>query len=143
MSVNPNPKQEIFIEEASHETRVALLEDGVLQELFIERAAGNQLLGNIYKAKVERVVPGMQAAFVKIGEQKSGFLGVKNLSQVRFAKVGKHRKSTPNRDSITSGEKSLWVQVSKDPYADKGARLTTELSISGTAFSLPCPMARV
>jgi len=127
MSTNPDPKLEIFIEETLYQTRVALLENGVLQELQIERSDSNPLVGNIYKAKVERVLPGMQAAFVNIGELKNGFLGIKDLAQTRL--VANTTQKNSQIETLLHQGQSLWVQVSKAPYADKGARLTTELSI--------------
>lgn len=136
MSTNTAPKLEIFIEETPYQTRVALLENGELQELQIERSDSNPLVGNIYKAKVERVLPGMQAAFVNIGELKNGFLGIKDLPQTRLTANATHKK--PQIETLLHQGQSLWVQVSKAPYADKGARLTTELSIPAQLLvSLP------
>ncbi len=113
---------EILINVTSFETRVAVLEAGVVQELTIERSSTLSLVGNIYKAKVVRVIPGMQAAFVDIGLDKKGFLHIDDFEN-------NHQNSLTLQDQLHQGE-VIWVQVTKDPYSDKGARLTTRLSIS-------------
>ena len=71
--------KQIVINEAEHETRVALLEDGTIAELFIERNDGSDIAGNIYKGRVQRVLPGMQAAFVDIGLDQAAFIYVDDV----------------------------------------------------------------
>ncbi|CCU73505.1 Ribonucleases G and E [Thalassolituus oleivorans MIL-1] len=102
------------------ETRVAVVENGVLQEIYIERTNHRGLVGNIYKGKVVRVLPGMQAAFVDIGLERAAF--------IHAAEVGKGDANAPINQLLHEGQ-SLVVQVTKDPISTKGARLTTQLAI--------------
>lgn len=102
------------------ETRVGVVENGVLQEIFIERENHRGLVGNIYKGKVVRVLPGMQAAFVDIGLERAAF--------IHAAEIGDGDANTPINQLVHEGQ-SLVVQVTKDPIGTKGARLTTQLSI--------------
>ena len=137
---------ELIINYRPHETRVALLENNTLVEFQIERGAkGAGLLGNIYLGRVTRVLPGMQAAFVDIGLEKSAFLYVDDINgQTRhFEKyLGKTKEhdqediidelvpepSPPIEALISDGEKIL-VQISKEPIGQKGARVTTHISL--------------
>lgn len=116
MSVNA----EILMNVTPTETRVAVVENGVLQEIFIERTNHRGLVGNIYKGKIVRVLPGMQAAFVDIGLERAAFIHV--------AEIGSGDSSTPINQLVHEGQ-SLVVQVTKDPIGTKGARLTTQLAI--------------
>jgi ribonuclease G len=111
---------EILMNVTPTETRVALVENGVLQEIYIERTNHRGLVGNIYKGKVVRVLPGMQAAFVDIGLERAAF--------IHAAEVGKGDANTPINQLLHEGQ-SLVVQVTKDPISTKGARLTTQLAI--------------
>lgn len=121
-------KQEILINVTPQETRCALLRDGVLKELNLERTLGRGLVGNIYKGKVMRVLPGMQAAFVDIGEDRNGFLHAADLPLID-PDLAVNPQDTPSiEDRLHQGE-HLWVQVIRDPIDDKGARLSTQLSI--------------
>lgn len=124
-------KQEILLNITPQETRVALLENGVLLELQIERSLSRGLVGNIYHGKVARVLPGMQAAFVDIGLSKNGFLHAADIVHVDEAFKSDRSKKTdipPIQDLVREGQ-SVWVQVIKDPIGNKGARLTTELTL--------------
>ncbi len=116
--------EEILINVTPPETRVAVIENGVLQELIIERDRQRGLVGNIYKGKVCRVLPGMQAAFVDIGLARAAFLHISDLSSKEIEK-----KDSENIEDFLHEGQSLIVQVSKDPIGSKGARLTTEISI--------------
>ncbi|MEE3216523.1 MAG: ribonuclease E/G, partial [Pseudomonadota bacterium] len=115
---------EVLINLTPMETRVAVVENGVLQEAFIERARRRGIVGNIYQGKVVRVLPGMQAAFVDIGLSRAAFIHAHD--------VGDHAASGEEQPSIShllhEGQ-SLVVQVTKDPIGSKGARLTTHLSV--------------
>ena len=111
---------EILMNVTPTETRVAVVENGVLQEIYIERTNHRGLVGNIYKGKVVRVLPGMQAAFVDIGLERAAF--------IHAAEVGKGDANTPINQLLHEGQ-SLVVQVTKDPISTKGARLTTQLAI--------------
>ena len=112
--------KEILINRVHGETRIAVLDNNQLEHIVIERDDQQSLVGNIYKAKVIRVIPGMQVAFLDIGEKRSAILHIDN---VHIAK-----KNTEIESLFSSG-KNLLVQVVKDPIKDKGAVLTTDLSI--------------
>ncbi len=116
--------EEILINVTPPEIRVAVIENGVLQELIIERIRQKGLVGNIYKGEVCRVLPGMQAAFVDIGLERAAFLHLSDLSSKELEKKG----SENIEQYLREGQKII-VQVTKDPIGSKGARLTTEISI--------------
>ncbi|MDE2092177.1 MAG: ribonuclease E/G, partial [Gammaproteobacteria bacterium] len=121
--------EEILINVTLRETRVALLDNGVLQELYIERMRRRGLVGNIYKGTVSRVLPGMQAAFIDIGLERTAFLHAADITKVAFADSD-YRDEVPIdiRGLLHEGQEIL-VQVLKDPLGTKGARLTTHISI--------------
>jgi ribonuclease G len=122
-----SPKEEILINVTPSEVRAALLENGVLQEVHIERAARRGVISNIYKGRVSRVLPGMQAAFIEIGLQRTAFLHVSDI--VRPTNGDDTEEDLPNiRDLVKEGEDVL-VQVVKDPLGNKGARLTTYITL--------------
>ena len=114
--------EEILINITPPETRVAVIENGVLQEIMIERTAKRGLVGNIYKGKVCRVLPGMQAAFVDAGLERAAFL---HASDIQTTDGGKSDQIT---DLVREGGEVI-VQVVKDPLGTKGARITTNISI--------------
>jgi len=116
--------EEILINVTPPETRVAVIENGILQEVIIERTRERGLVGNIYKGEVCRVLPGMQAAFVDIGLPKAAFIHLSDLC----AKVLDEKGSEIIEHYLHEGQ-HLVVQVVKDPMGSKGARLTTEISI--------------
>ncbi len=118
--------EEILVNITPMETRVALLDNGATQEVHIERSASRGIVGNIYAGKVVRVLPGMQAAFVDIGADRTSFIHVSAL--VQHNAEGRAARKTV-RDYLHEGQK-LVVQVTKEPMGSKGARLTTELSVS-------------
>lgn len=122
--------EEILVNVSPSETRVAFLENGLVQELYIERNKGRGLVGNIYKGKVLRILPGMQAAFVDIGLAKAGFMHADDINV--FDKEGLELRSSKTEDirSLLHDGQELYVQVVKDPLGTKGARLTTHLSVS-------------
>ena len=117
--------EEILINVTPPETRVALIENGVLQEVIIERARRRGLVGNIYKGKVCRVLPGMQAAFVEIGLERAAFLHASDIVNTR----NNDDAPVPNITELVQEGREVIVQVVKDPLGTKGARLTTDLSI--------------
>ncbi|MCW9050988.1 MAG: ribonuclease G [Motiliproteus sp.] len=120
--------EELLINFAPMETRVALIENGMLQEVYIERVDKKGIVGNIYKGKVARVLPGMQAAFVDIGLERAAFIHAADLQPSNHN--GEERSnSEPSISSMLREGQSLVVQVTKDPIGTKGARLTTNLSI--------------
>ena len=116
--------EEILINVTPREVRVALLENGVLQEIHIERSLYQGLLGNIYKGRVNRLLPGIQAAFVDIGLERSAFLHVSDLSDYENWVAKATHSHVDIRDVLQVGQELL-VQVYKDPIGSKGARLTT------------------
>ncbi len=124
--------EELLINVTPVETRVALIENGMLQEVFIERTRSKGIVGNIYKGKVVRVLPGMEAAFVDIGLERAAFI---HASDIVKADTGDESPSSaPLRQPLEISTllregQSLVVQVTKDPIGSKGARLTTHLSI--------------
>lgn len=121
--------EEILINVSPVETRVALVENGVVQELYIERSHGKGYVGNIYKGKVVRVLPGMQAAFVEIGLERTGFIHAADM--VPEPPEGEPRTTEiPDIRSLVREGQTLLVQVAKDPISTKGARLTTHLTLS-------------
>ena len=148
--------RKIVINETAHEKRVALVEDGNITELFIERRGGNDRTGNIYKGRVQRVLPGMQAAFVDIGLKQAAFLYVNdvlkdnileleeffgnndnyngieyNLGQTDSNEIVENSKRDINIEDLISEGQELLVQVAKTPIGTKGARITTHISLPG------------
>ncbi|MBC7193577.1 ribonuclease G [Marinobacter sp.] len=122
--------EEILINVTPVETRVALVENGMLQEAYIERTSRKGIVGNIYKGKVVRVLPGMEAAFVDIGLERAAFIHASDVvpaHQEEGEDAGP--RPVPDIRSLLREGQSLVVQVTKDPIGTKGARLTTQLSI--------------
>lgn len=117
---------ELLINITPMESRVALVEQGVLQNISIERTAQRGIVGNIYKGKVARVLPGMQAAFVDIGLDKAGFLHVDDILRPTSSSSA---VSDDIRQYLREGQVVV-VQVIKDPISTKGARLSTQLMVS-------------
>nr|MBC8246054.1 Rne/Rng family ribonuclease [Deltaproteobacteria bacterium] len=144
--------KKLIINVAGHETRVALLEDGTIAELFIERMDGSDIAGNVYKGRVQRVLPGMQAAFVDIGIGQAAFIYVDDVvgSNFRefetvFVQNGESEGLEPDSDQsemsvlksgyhieeiLTEGQE-IMVQVAKSPLGTKGARVTSRVSLPG------------
>lgn len=114
--------EEILINVTPPETRVAVVENGVVQEIVIERTAKRGIVGNIYKGKVCRVLPGMQAAFVDAGLERAAFLHASDIHTNSEDKEGQI-------DQLVHEGAEVVVQVVKDPIGSKGARLTTNISI--------------
>ena len=121
--------EEILINSTPSETRVALVENGMLQEVWLERASHTGYIGNIYKGQVSRVLPGLQAAFIEIGLERTAFLHARDM--VRHDPVAEGEEPPPEpliSDLLRQGDEVI-VQVIKDPLGSKGARLTTDISI--------------
>lgn len=108
------------------ETRVAVIENGMPQEVYIERALRRGIVGNIYKGRVVRVLPGMQAAFVDIGLERAAFIHVEDV--LPQSADADEKSNASIAQELREGQ-SLIVQVTKDPLGTKGARLTTHLAI--------------
>jgi ribonuclease G len=122
---------ELLINVTPSESRVALIENGILQEVHIERHSKRGLVGNIYRGKVKRVLPGMQAAFVDIGLDKAAFLHASDIavhSDIEEEVNASHLEKRDIRDLVRDGQ-DIVVQVVKDQIGTKGARLTTDITI--------------
>src|SRR6476469_5306272 len=122
----PAASEEILINVTPQETRVAVIQQGVAQELHVERLTGRGLVGNIYLGVVSRVLPGMQSAFIQIGLDRAAFL---HVADIWFHRQN-HEEAKPIERILHDGQRLL-VQVIKDPIGTKGARLSTQISIAG------------
>lgn len=121
--------EEILINVSPVETRVAVVENGVVQEFYLERSQGITYVGNIYRGKVVRVLPGMQAAFVDIGLERTGFIHASDM--MPEPPEGEERSQpVPDIRTLVREGQTILVQVAKDPISTKGARLTTHLTLS-------------
>ncbi len=122
---------ELLINASPTETRVALVEDGLLQEMHIERRSRRGIVGNIYRGKITRVLPGMQAAFVDIGQERAAFLHASDIIPhtecVTVAEAKQFRAEDIN--TLVRQGQEIMVQVVKDPLGTKGARLTTDVTL--------------
>jgi len=116
--------EEILINVTPPETRVAVVENGVVHEIIIERAERCGLVGNVYKGRVVRVLPGMQAAFIEIGLDRAAFLHASDIIGAEGEPRGEHIN-----ELVREGDEMV-VQVVKDPLGTKGARLTTNISVA-------------
>ena len=125
--------EDILINCTPYETRVAVLANGVVQELHVERTQSRGLVGNIYIGKVARVLPGMQSAFIDVGLERTAFLHVADLWEAQPARQAgaiTDRPTQPIEQLLAEGQRLL-VQVIKDPLGSKGARLSTQISLAG------------
>jgi ribonuclease G len=141
-------KRELIVNASARETRIALLEDGLPTELFIEHAAAPSLLGGIYRGRVSNVLPGMQSAFVDIGLDRDAFIYVTDLlppsaepeppsAEGETAPAPIRRRGPPIEGLLKEGQEIL-VQVTKDSLGGKGPRVTTQVSLPGrTLVFLP------
>lgn len=133
--------EELLINISPTESRVALVENGMLQEVYIERTQRRGFVGNIYKGKVVRVLPGMQAAFVEIGLERAGFIHASDIAPLDAEGFESRSHDVADISSLVREGQSLVVQVTKDPISSKGARLTTHLSVS-SRFLVYMPQTR-
>ena len=132
---------EILINASTHEARAAVVESGVLQEVFIERPNRRGLISNIYKGRVSRVLPGMQAAFIDIGMERTAFLHASDILDTRHAGLGLEAPRSENIRSLVAEGNEILVQVVKDPLGTKGARLTTYVTLP-SRFLVYMPQGR-
>ncbi|MCF7885308.1 MAG: Rne/Rng family ribonuclease [Candidatus Marinimicrobia bacterium] len=136
-------KKKILISRTSSETRSAILEDNKLINFFVERPEETRMVGNIYKGKVENVIKGIKAAFIDIGREQNAFLPFSEISDMNkvksiMADIKKgrdweykwHSSDNNNRIDLKSG-KEILIQVIKEPFRQKGARVTTDITIPG------------
>jgi ribonuclease G len=122
--------EDILVNVSPTETRVALVENGMLQEVYIERTQRKGFVGNIFNGKVVRVLPGMQAAFVDIGLERAGFIHAADIAPLDEEGMEDRQRDVADIRLLVREGQSLVVQVAKDPISTKGARLTTHLSVS-------------
>ena len=119
------------------ETRIAVLEDGTVQELYIERASAGSQVGNVFKAKVLNVEPSIQAAFVDLGKERNGFLHVSDIMPGLLGRmmpeepVDMRRKVETNIHKLIKRGQEVLVQITKDGIGAKGPSVTTYLSLPG------------
>lgn len=118
--------EEILINFTPMETRVAVIENGMPQEIYVERTKRRGILGNVYVGRVVRVLPGMQAAFVDIGLERAAFI---HVDEVVSQELTAEERSVLSIAQVLREGQSLMVQVTKDPIGSKGARLTTHVSL--------------
>ena len=145
-------KKEIYISESMGESRIAIIEDSTLVEVYVEKQDKARMVGNIYKGQVENVLPGMQAAFVDIGYDINAFLPFSEIENPAYladiddsdqkasrGKNGQHRNRKKYQDNINVDLKSgqdIYVQVIKEAFAGKGPRVTTEIALPGRLLVL-------
>jgi ribonuclease G len=123
--------EEILINVAQRETRVAVIEQGLLQHIYVERSHARGIVGNIYKGKVLRILPGLQSAFVDFGHNKAGFIHVTDLIDMRVtADPGDNPAELPRIETLLRENQEILVQATKEPIGTKGARMTTNLSLA-------------
>src|SRR5947208_8535571 len=144
-------KRELLINATPKETRVAILEEDELVELLVDRPEARRMVGDIYLGRVEAVLPGIQAAFVDIGTEKSAFLHASDLvfpdddgdrdddddesdddapDEKDESRNGRRAKAPPIQDLLKRGQ-DIVVQVSKEPISTKGPRVTADVSLAG------------
>ena len=136
--------KEIFINESMGETRIAIQENNQLVEVYVEKQDNHRMVGNVYKGKVENVLPGMQAAFVDIGYDLNAFLPFSEIGSDEYiieesgGKKGKNNKSFKydNIEVDLKKDQEIYVQVIKEPFAGKGPRVTTEVALPGRLLVL-------
>ena len=133
-------RKEIFINESMEETRIAIQEDGQLVEVYIERQDNHRMVGNVYKGKVENVLPGMQAAFVDVGYELNAFLPFSEIGSDEYLmEDNRSKKKNQKHDNIEvdlKKDQEIFVQVIKEPFAGKGPRVTTEVALPGRLLVL-------
>jgi ribonuclease G len=141
--------EEILINVTPRETRVAVVENGMMQEVYLERASRRGYVGNVYKGRVQRVMPGMQAAFVEIGLERAAFLHASDIVRPTLPTGngdggdanGHGNGNAPSISELIHEGQEIVVQVIRDPISSKGARLSAHLSIPSRYLVL-LPYAR-
>jgi len=137
-------QKEIFINESMGETRIAIKEDNQLVEVYVEKQDNHRMVGNVYKGKVENVLPGMQAAFVDVGYELNAFLPFSEIGSDEFLnddnsqnqRKGKKNVKYDNIEVDLKKGQEIFVQVIKEPFAGKGPRVTTEVALPGRLLVL-------
>ena len=130
--LNDNAEKRILVDVDPYRTRVVLLEDGLPAELSLERRDRKRLVGNIYKGRVQNVLPGMFASFVNIGEERNAFLYAGDIKPDSSMLEGEQieERITPSTilDIIKAGQ-DIMIQIVKEPIGSKGARASTQVSL--------------
>ncbi|PWL43074.1 MAG: ribonuclease E/G [Bacillota bacterium] len=128
-------RSNIYLDANPYEVRVAVVEDGNLAELYVERKGSERIVGNIYKGVVKNVLPGMQAAFVDIGIERNAFLYAGDISvdavDEELPEEDERAKRIPDIRKLVRVGQSIMVQVLKEPFGTKGARVTTNITLPG------------
>ncbi len=119
---------EVLVNVTPQEVRVAIVEHAILQEVHVERPSARGIVGNIYKGRVNRVLPGMQAAFIDIGLEKAAFLHASDVQPPEDAGVPEGGEEPRITDLLAEGDEVV-VQVHKDPIGSKGARVSTQITL--------------
>jgi len=140
-------RTEIIINQGIHESRIAILEDGRLAEVWVERPESERMVGDIYKGSVSAVLPSLQAAFIEVGLERTAFLQVKDMVEAENAdgdedggrsRNGRRPRSFPPIQGLIKKGEEVLVQIAKEPISTKGARVTTQLALAGR-FSVLMP----
>ena len=126
----------LLMECEADQTRLALIEDGALCELYVERKGQDRLVRNVYAGRVANVLPGMQAAFVDIGLAKNGFLAASDALEKREFEPDETRPATPSIKQLVRPGQELMVQIVKVPGGDKGPRVTAHVTLPGRMLAL-------
>ena len=124
-------KRNIIVKQDDFETLVAILEEDRLSEVYVEREYQQGIVGNVYKARVENVLPGMQAAFVNFGAAKNGFLHLRDVVLPKLDAEGRLQEPQTPIEKLLHGGQEVMVQVIKEPTGSKGARLTMNPTLPG------------
>src|SRR6185503_6690520 len=139
-------QKEMIISANGHETMVAILEEDLVTEIFVERERHRGVVGNIYKGRVSKVLPGMQCAFIDLGLERDGFLYVSDVVDTieEFDRLdsgdedehgdkgkGRERGPQPKIEELLKEGQEIVVQVAKEPLGTKGARLTSHATLAG------------
>lgn len=130
-----NQKRDIIINISEFETRLAILEDSKLVELWVERPEAERRIGDIYKGMIKSVFPGMQAAFIDIGLEKNAFLHVSDLGipPDLWDEKAYHKKRKPRRkiEEVLKKDQEILIQITKEPLGTKGPRVSSQISLAG------------
>ena len=131
-------KTEIFINDGIHESRIGIVEDGQLAEVWVERPESERIVGDIYKGTVTAVLPSLQAAFVEVGLERTAFLQVRDMVEADRSEIeggqsrnGRRGRAFPPIQTLIKKGQTVLAQVAKEPIGTKGARVTTQLALAG------------
>jgi len=124
-------KTEIYINQGIHESRIAIVEDDNLAEIWVERPESERMVGDIYLGKVNAVLPSLQAAFVDIGLERTAFLQVRDDDGNNGRRNGRRPRQYPPIQELVKKGQEILVQVTKEPISTKGARITTQIALAG------------